>query len=486
MAQRILALELADDRVEAALGERAWSSFALLGTYQSERAEDESDLAPALRRLLSQTGTPDLVISALPGELVAKRLLTLPFTDRRKLDQAVPFALEEHLPLSVEEAVVAYLPLMRDGRNSLVLAGLVRREDLRAHLDLLAQAGLDPKTVTLSSLALSALINRSRNGNGADSHLLVEFEHGRTSVVLLDSGGVPRAVRTLPVGLDPALDPQRAESSAGAIIAAVRQTMLSHNAEGISTDIVVSGSPAASPEIRDRLSRELAVPIRGVEDFDCSALFSKSAGEWIRQASCVAMLLGETPNQPVPLLNFRVGEFAFHGRTGDLTPFYTSGLIAAALAVLMVHNLILSIATDLHHLRMLNRAIVEAAAPVLPGVAPDQTEHVLAAHLAAARKRLGLLGGSSGPASPLDTLLFLSHALPTGLGVDIDELAVDDTSLKLNGKADSYATIEQLRKALAGTHRLSDVQVSEEGTGEGHKVIFHLTATIKDIGLGPD
>jgi len=164
-----------------------------------------------------------------------------------------------------------------------------------------------------------------------------------------------------------------------------------------------------------------------------------------------------------------------------------SGLSGSvALAVLMVLNLILSIATDLHHLRMLNRAIVEAAAPVLPGVAPDQTEHVLAAHLAAARKRLGLLGGSSGPASPLDTLLFLSHALPTGLGVDIDELAVDDTSLKLNGKADSYATIEQLRKALAGTHRLSDVQVSEEGTGEGHKVIFHLTATIKDIGLGPD
>ncbi len=486
MAQRILALELADDRVEAALGERAWSSFALLGTYQSERAEDETDLAPALRRLLSQTGTPDLVISALPGELVAKRLLNLPFADRRKLDQAVPFALEEHLPLSVEEAAVAYTPLLRDGKNSLVLAALVRREDLRVHLDLLAQAGLDPKTVTLSSLALSALINRSRNGNGADSHLLVEFEHGRTSVVLLDSGGVPRAVRTLPVGLDLSLDPQHAESSAGAIIAAVRQTMLSHSADGSSTDVVISGPPAASAEIRDRFSRELSVPIHGVEDFDCSALLGKSTGEWIRQASCVAMLLGEMPNQPVALLNFRVGEFAFQGRTGDLAPFYTSGLIAAGLGVLMVLHLILGFVTNVHHLRMLNRAIVAAAAPVLPGVAGDQAEHVLAARLAAARKRLGLLGGSGGPASPLDTLMFLSHALPNGLGIDIDELTVDDAGLKLNGKADSYATIERLRKALAATHRLSDVQVSEEGTGAGHKVIFHLTAGIKDIELGPD
>ena len=127
MAQRILALEFADDRIEAALGERAWSSFALLGTYQAERAEDETDLAPALRRLLSQSGIPDIVISALPGELVAKRLLTLPFRDRRKLEQAVPFALEEHLPFGVEDALVAYMPLLRDGKNSLVLAALVQK-----------------------------------------------------------------------------------------------------------------------------------------------------------------------------------------------------------------------------------------------------------------------------------------------------------------------------------------------------------------------
>jgi len=486
MAQRILALELTDDRVEAALAERAWSSFALLATYHSERAEDETDLAPALRRLLSQTGTPDLVISALPGELVAKRLLNLPFTDRRKLDQAVPFALEEHLPLSIDEAAVAYTPLLRDGKNSLVLAALVRRDDLRAHLGLLAEAGLDPKTVTLSSLALSALINRARNGNGAASHLLVEFEHGRTSVVLLDDGGVPRAVRTLPVGLDPGLDAQHAERSAGAIIAAVRQTMLSHSAEAGSTEIVVSGPAAASAEVRDRFSRELAVPIHGVEDFDCSALLGKSSNEWIRQASCVAMLLSEMPNQPVPLINFRVGEFAFHGRTGDLTPFYASGLIAAGLGVLMVLHLILGIVTDVHHLRMLNREIVAAAAPVLGGVAGDQAEHVLASRLAAARKRLGLLGGSGGPASPLDTLMLLSRALPGGLGIDIDELDIEDTGLRLNGKADSYAAIEQLRKSLAATHRLSDVQASEEGGGQSHKVIFHLTAEIKDIALGSD
>jgi hypothetical protein len=486
MAQRILALELADDRVEAALGERAWSSFALLGTYQSERAEDETDLAPALRRLLSQTGIPDLVVSALPGELVAKRLLDLPFTDRRKLDQAVPFALEEHLPFAIEEAVVAYISLMHRQKNSLVLAALVRRDDLRAHLDLLAEVGLDPKTVTLSSLALSALINRARNGNGPTSHLLVEFEHGRTSVVLLDSGGVPRALRTLPVGMNSALDGQHDERSAGAIIAAVRQTILSHEADPGPADVIVSGPAAASSELRDRFSRELALPIHGVEDLDCSALLGRKDHHWMRQASSVAMLLGEMPSQPVPLINFRVGEFAFHGRTGDLSPLYTSGLIAAGLALLIVMNLLLGIITNLHHLSLLDHETVLAAAPVVPGVSGDKAKHEVALRLAAARKRLGLLGGSGGPASPLDTLMLLSRAMPGGLNVDLDEMTLDDTSLTLSGKADSYATIERLRKALTATHRLGDIQVSEEGPGEEHKVIFHLTANIKDVVLGAD
>jgi len=57
MAQRILRLNWPMIEVRPRAGTEF---FALLATYQSERAGDETDLDPALRRLLSQTGTPDL------------------------------------------------------------------------------------------------------------------------------------------------------------------------------------------------------------------------------------------------------------------------------------------------------------------------------------------------------------------------------------------------------------------------------------------
>src|SRR5271155_4374855 len=101
MGQRVVALELAGEHVRAAVADRSWNSFKVTGVFEQERADDEADLTGALMRIISATGKPDVVISSLPAEFVAKRLLELPFGDRRRLQQVVPFALEEHLPFAV-------------------------------------------------------------------------------------------------------------------------------------------------------------------------------------------------------------------------------------------------------------------------------------------------------------------------------------------------------------------------------------------------
>lgn len=79
MAQRILAIEMAGDSVRGALAERNWNSLTMLEVVEEHRGPDEDDLAPALARLLDDAGKPDLILSALPGELVVQRMLSLPF-----------------------------------------------------------------------------------------------------------------------------------------------------------------------------------------------------------------------------------------------------------------------------------------------------------------------------------------------------------------------------------------------------------------------
>ena len=157
MPQRILAVEIAGDRLRAATADRTWNSFQFIGVFETHRGAEESDLAPALKRLVEKTGRPDVVVSALPVESVAKRLLELPFKDLRRLHQVVPFALEEHLPFPVDGAAVTFVRVGRNGDLSQVLAAFVRKNEIQGHLGLLAQAGLDPKIVTITPFAVAAM-----------------------------------------------------------------------------------------------------------------------------------------------------------------------------------------------------------------------------------------------------------------------------------------------------------------------------------------
>ena len=175
--------------MRAAAAERSWNSFTLTGVYDKVLAPTTKPISAARSRAWLPRPVNPTSSSALPPDLVAKRLLDLPFKDSRRLHQVVPFALEEHLPFPVDNATVAFTRVARgEGDHTLVMAAMVRKADLQHHLDLLQKAGLDPKIVTLAPLALAAMFTRGTNGNGKTpmAHLVVEGDESSTSAVLVD------------------------------------------------------------------------------------------------------------------------------------------------------------------------------------------------------------------------------------------------------------------------------------------------------------
>jgi Type II secretion system (T2SS), protein L/Fimbrial assembly protein (PilN) len=479
MAQRILAIEIAGDSVRGALAERNWNSLAMLEVVEERRGPDEADLAPALARLLDDAGKPDFVVSALPGELVVKRMLSLPFKDQRRLAQTVPFALEEHLPVGVDESVVAFTRVGQEDDKTLVMAAMVRKDDLRGHLELLARAGINPTAVTLSALALSALLARVRNGRGGGAHLLVDLDQGSTSMVLLDDSGMPRAIRTVVAELAPT----NGASAPGAlaILGAVRQTLLAHSSDHAQPELVLTGPMAATPDVRRRMAEALAVPVHTLDEFDCAALLGPLSARSTRFAGCLAMLLGEAPGAAVELINFRQDEFAFHGRTGSLRPWRTSFMLAGAAAAAIALHAGIGVSANLHRLQQVNREIAAIAAPALgPRVAGADAKDELAAQVAAMEKQLHLMGGAGASASPLETLSALSRALPPHLGAEIVDFTLDEGTIKLDGMADSFATVDRVKKALDLSGYFRDIQVTHATTGsDSSKVEFRLTAAVR-------
>jgi len=480
MAQRILALELVGDRVLAAVAERSWNSFNLTGMYDKVRADDEADLSGALSRLIAETGQPDIVISALPAERVAKRLLELPFKDARRLHQVVPFALEEHLPFPVDNGAVAFTRVGREGDHTLVMAAMAPKAEVQRHLDLLKKAGLDPKTVTLAPLALAAMFTRAQNGTKPMAHLVVEGDESSTSMVLVDLGGTPRALRSMPGGLMLSDGSAVSQDTAVPILNSVRQTLLAHGGEIDQTEVIVAGAAAAYPKVRGLLSDSLAMSVRDGGAFDYTGIFEGSVPNTGKYSSCVAMLLGELPSKPLDLINFRQGEFLFRGRIrGDLTPFYTSGILAAALLGVIIFHFALGVYANLHRLSQINTEIAAVAGRVLGETDPANAKAQLKTGIAKMNHRLTLIGGNL-THSPLDTLSAVSRALPPRFPVEMADVQIDSNGLRVTGQADSFTTVDQAKKALDKSGYFGLIEVAHAKAGsDPSKVDFRMDANFK-------
>ena len=478
MPQRILAIEIDGDRVRAATADRTWNTFQFIGVFETHRVEGEEDLAPALRRLTEKAGRPDIVISALPTEAVAKRLLELPFRDLRRLHQVVPFALEEHLPFPVDGAAVTFVRVGRTGDHSLVVAAVARKPEVQNHLKLLATAGLDPKTVTITPFAVASLFARSKNGKQPTAHLVVDAEQGSTSFVLVDKQGIPRAMRSVAFGLLSPQNTPRPADEIAPIVNALRQTMLAHTADLDGAELIVTGRGATIPKLRSNLAEALAMEAR---DFECSSLFDGAKAELIGYVNPIAMLLGEMPDQPVELLNFRQGEFAFRGRTrGDLTAFYTTGLLGAGLLGVILLHLSLGLYGKIHRLHLIDRQIAHIAAPVLgPDISSDPIGQ-LRSGISAMDKQLRILGGNMSRNSALDTLMTVSQAIPPRIPAEIEDLQVDPTGLRITGVADNFGTVDQVKRALDQSDDFDSIEVTHaNSSNEANKVDFRLSADFK-------
>ena len=484
MGQRVVALELASEYVRAAVADRSWNSFELIGVFEQERADDEADLSGALARLIAKTGQPNVLISALPGEFVAKRLLELPFTDKRRLNQVVPFALEEHMPFAIDDAAVAFSRVGREADKTLVLAALARKADLEKHLELLSLSGLDPKIVTLGPFALAGILARSRNGS-AVPHVVLDMDQGSSSMVLIDADGMPRALRTVGQGLD--LRDHRVmlgQSAASAILSSVRQTLLAHGSDGQPPELILAGPAAGVAQVREQIGEALAALVNRVKDFDCSSLIPGSKNEPARFAACIAMLLGEAPSTPLDLLNFRQGEFAYRGRSG-ITPFRVPLILAGvALSFALIH-FFLGLAVGARELQLLNRQIEATVAPALAGTNAPLAQAALEAKLKEMRKNLRLMGGNLGHGSPLDLLLALSQGIPPGIPMQVYDLQIDDSGIKVEGTADSYTAVDQVKKALERSPQFEGIQVDHAAaSSSGGKIEFRISATGRDVALG--
>jgi general secretion pathway protein L len=199
MSHPILGLDLGSRRVKAVLIETTLRGFTVTGIAEGpvpppgEGAPPPADrVSGALRDLLAERSWSGdaAAVASLPG-VTASHLVTLPFTDTRRIEQTVQYEVEAAIPFDLDQVAWDWQPLdTQPGRSDLFI-GVARREDLGPLIASLAAVGVDPAVVVPGGPALAALWAASAVADPAaagEAELVVDVGAERTHVCVVSEG----------------------------------------------------------------------------------------------------------------------------------------------------------------------------------------------------------------------------------------------------------------------------------------------------------
>ncbi|MBA2320788.1 MAG: pilus assembly protein PilM, partial [Deltaproteobacteria bacterium] len=153
---RLLAIDLGSHAVKVTVFRNVSRQWTLEGRW--DQRVEQSGAVPALDERLAALdalflGQPqlrptgsDAVAFALPGDIATFHRITMPFSDRSKVEQTLPFAIEAEVPFDLDQMVLGWR-VVSSGPQTQVLTALVRRDRLETWIGALDQHGFDPSVV---------------------------------------------------------------------------------------------------------------------------------------------------------------------------------------------------------------------------------------------------------------------------------------------------------------------------------------------------
>jgi general secretion pathway protein L len=465
---RNVGLDWAQDSLRVATLQSGFRGFAVQDVRSAPlpaegTPEERLRAGLAALELTPPLGPNDSLAVALPGALAATHLVTLPFSEPRRIEQVLPAEVEGAIPFDLSEVVWDAAVLGHVGGKTEVLVGVVKKTALREHLDALAAAGLDPRVVTLAPLALAALGERPvlvAEGSPPLTAALLDAGPDRADLVLLDAGR-PVLARALAswnaaAWAAAATDPAARDRLLTMLARDLKISLRSRKA--VPERLLLAGTIASLPEAAERLSSETQVPVEPV---------TLPAGD---PADALALGLALRAQFPRGRINFRKGEFSFAKDLSQVRGRLVRLGIAAA--VLLALGLVLGIA----RVSSLHRQMAEYDDAVCTA-----TRRILGTCLTDYRQALAQLSGGRSRAagiprvSAADVLAELVAHMPEGSLPLLEDVEVTTTSVRLRGTAESYPKVDDIVSSLRKNRCFGEIKPpkAEKAPG-GNKVTFAM------------
>jgi type IV pilus assembly protein PilM len=176
------------------------------GVVRDGEVMDVDAVAEAVRTLWSHTRfSSKKVVIGVSNSKVIVRQVDLPWLPPNELRTALPFQVQDFIPIPVDQAVLDFLTLEEltvegGGRMLRGLLVAASREMVMNSVTAVQQAGLTPTMVDLTSFAVLRSLSRPTGIAATDQVEAVVDVGARVTNIVVHAGGTPRFVRILLMG----------------------------------------------------------------------------------------------------------------------------------------------------------------------------------------------------------------------------------------------------------------------------------------------
>ena len=439
---KIVGLKIEKGKRAVSVIEKGLRQSELKDSYSIAFATD-TELADILRSK-SPEWTDARIISAIPGNKFSQRTLTFPFSDRKRVEKALPFEIEDVIPFSIDEVELDHIVLDRAEtggdakKDSSVLGIVLPKSILRQHLDLLRSTGLDPQVIIPSYIGLFYVAK------------MIPVEG---TAVLIDGNDICLKIANSVIAC-------RSFSSSQST-GGIRHTIKAFETEQgthIEKAYLLSENNGSQADLADMsIATENITP-----DF---------AGKKPADPASLGIALSEQ-------INFRKGEFAYRlAEVGARKKRITLIAAGAVAVVLLAANIGLKYYLVESRYGRLDREIKEIFHQTAPEAksAADPVRQ-LRAKLDESKKKFGALESGT---SALDVMKAVTEGIPKEVRVTFQDFLLEGDHLKLQGEAASFESIDKMKAELQKAGAFTEVQVLDTRMGVDNKVKFRFDIKLK-------
>ena len=438
---KIVGLNIEKGRVAVSVVEKGLRTMELTDSFNRAFATD-AELVDILKEQAADWAGAR-IISSVPGHFFSQRIVHFPFSDRRRIEKALPFEIEDSVPFSLDDMEIDHLVLDKaekggEKKETSVLGILLPKPILRLHLDLLASADIDPQVIVPSYIGLyfaSKMIPVEGNAALIDG-----------SDLCIKSGNTVTACRSF----------SNSGTTAG----------INHILKALETGTNERVERAYLLSIDNDLSAALADLGIAVEQ-----VTPEFGGKKVADPVSLGLALSDGTN-------FRKNEFSYRrADTGYRKRRRTLIIAGVAAALFVATNIgvkLYLVQSSYGKLDAEIRGVYREVFPDAKAVADPVRQ--LRTKLDEAKKKFGVLGTGN---SALDVMKTVTEGIPKEVRVSFQEFNLEGDRLKLQGEAASFESIDKMKAELQKAALFSDVAVLDTRMGVDNKVKFRFEIKLK-------